>query len=242
MVFTITRRVHIIGCGMPKSGTTSIATMLAQVLRARHDFEMEQAAQVRLAEQAGELNRQDIESWLIARDERCNSEVDSTSFLWAWSDVLPDVFPEARFVATVRDPRSWCRSLAGMILAMGKVTDPHNGWGRVVGYDMGPEPLSDPHAFLVAAMAYWRESAQAICRLPPGRTWWCRTDDLSARADELARWARVHPDWLRHEPANTARTTPDDVRAALADEWVAAAVTRAEEDLWQSLGALTDSD
>ena len=241
MVFAIYRRVHIMGCGMPKSGTTSVATMLAPVLRARHEFEMDQAAQVRLREQAGEMTRADVEAWLVGRDERCNAEVDSTSFLWTWTDLLPGVFPEARFVATVRDPHDWCRSLAGMLLAMGEVPDAHLDWGRAtVERDMGSRPLDDARAFLRAAMDYWRQSARAISLLPPDRTWWCRTGDLSGRADDLARWAGVHPDWLRRAPANRAVTPPDAVRAALADEWVAAAVTGDDDISWQALGALAD--
>ena len=241
MVFAINRRVHIIGCGMPKSGTTSVATMLAPVLRARHEFEMDQAAQVRLREQAGEMTRADVEAWLVGRDERCNAEVDSTSFLWTWTDLLPGVFPEARFVATVRDPHDWCRSLAGMLLAMGEVPDAHLDWGRAtVERAMGSRPLDDARAFLRAAMDYWRQSARAISLLPPDRTWWCRTGDLSGRADDLARWAGVHPDWLRRAPANRAVTPPDAVRAALADEWVAAAVTGDDDISWQALGALAD--
>jgi hypothetical protein len=241
MVFAITRRVHLVRCGMPKSGTTSIATMLAPVLRARHEFEMDQAARVRVAQQAGEMKQSDVESWLVARDARCNAEVDSTSFLWTWSDLLPDVFPTARFVATVRDPRSWCRSLAGMLLAMGEVADTHRDWGRAtVERDLGSQPLDDPRAFLVAAMDYWRQSAQAIATLPAERTWWCKTDDLSARAEELAQWARVHPDWLRRTPANTAVTSLDDVRSALADELVSAAITPTDDAIWQELSTLTN--
>jgi hypothetical protein len=236
VVFAITRRVHLIGCGMPKSGTTSVASMLGPVLRARHEFEMDQAAQVRLAEQSGEMTPADVEAWLVGRDERCNAEVDSTSFLWTWSDCLPALFPEARFVATVRDPHGWCRSLAGMLLAMGEVPEAHRDWGRAtVERDMGSRPLEEPQAFLRAALDYWRQSARAIALLPLDRTWWCRTEDLSARADDLARWAGVHPDWLRRAPANRAVTSPDDVRAKLADEWVAAAVTADDVRAWQLL-------
>ena len=241
MVFAISRRVHLIGCGMPKSGTTSVATMLAPVLRARHEFEMDQAAHVRLREQAGEMTRADVEEWLAGRDERCNAEVDSTSFLWTWADLLPEIFPDARFVATVRHPRDWCRSLAGMLLAMDEVAESHLAWGRATtAHDTGSRPLDDPQTFLDAAMDYWRQSVRAISLLPPDRTWWCRTEDLSARADDLARWAKVHPDWLRRAPANRAVTPAAEVRAALADEWVTAVVTADDEAAWQVLGTLAD--
>lgn len=238
MVFAITRRVHLIGCGMPKSGTTSVATMLAPVLRARHEFEMDEAARVRLREQAGQMTRGEVEEWLVARDERCNAEVDSTSFLWNWSEALPGLFPDARFVATVRPPQDWCRSLAGMLLAMQDVTDEHLAWGEAVGVgDIGPRPLEDPRVFLRAALDYWRLSARAIALLPPDRTWWCRTEDLSARADDLAAWAGVHPDWLRRAPANKSRVTRDEVRAVVADEWVRDVITAEDEVAW---GVLSD--
>lgn len=224
---------------MPKSGTTSIATMLAPVLRARHEFEMDQAARVRMLEQSGEMSRGEVEEWLLARDERCNAEVDSTSFLWNWSDALPGLFPEARFVATVRPPEDWCRSLAGMLIAMGEVRDEHLAWGEAVGVDhLGPRPLEDPRAFLRAALDYWRLSARAIALLPPDRTWWCRTEDLSARADDLARWAGVHPDWLRRTPAHQAQVPIDQVRKVLADEWVRDVVTDEDIGAWRVLGAL----
>ena len=242
MVLAITRRVHLIGCGMPKSGTTSIATMLAPVLRAQHEFEMDQAAQVRLLEQSGEMTRSEVSAYLVDRDRRCNAEVDSTSFLWTWSDRLPELFPDARFVATVRSPRDWCRSLAGMLLTMSDVPEAHRDWGRAtVNRDLGSRPLGDAQAFLRAAMDHWRQSARAISMLPVDRTWWCRTEDLSVRADDLARWARVHPDWLRRVPANRAVTPLDGVRAVLTDERVEEAITSGDEEVWQSLGALADS-
>lgn len=239
MVFAITRRVHLIGCGMPKSGTTSVATMLSPVLRARHEFEMDQAARVRTIEQSGDMSRGDVEKWLIGRDERCNAEVDSTSFLWSWSHVLPGLFPDARFVATVRHPRDWCRSLAGMLLAMGEVREVHRAWGEAVGVgDLGVQPLDEPQVFLRAALDYWRLSAGAIALLPPDRTWWCRTEDLSSRADDLARWAGVHPDWLRRAPANRAQVSIDEVRAALADDLVAEIITGDDEAAWRRLADL----
>ncbi|MFM8772360.1 MAG: sulfotransferase [Actinomycetota bacterium] len=241
MVLTIQRRVHIIGCGMPKSGTTSLARMLSRVLRARHEFEMDEAARVHLLQQRGEMTSEQVDEWLVGRDERCNAEVDSTSFLWTWADRLPSVFPEARFVATVREPHDWCRSLAGMLLAMGTVSDDHMVWAESTGAgDVGNRPLDNPLDFLTAGMGYWRQSALAIGSLPPQRTWWCRTSDLSARADDLARWAGVHPDWLRREPANQAVIPLADVQSALADEWVAAAVTHEDEAVWRSLGDLAD--
>lgn len=227
---------------MPKSGTTSVAAMLAPVLRARHEFAMDEAARVRRQERAGELMPADVDAWLVARDARCNAEVDSTSFLWTWSDRLPRLFPTARFVATMREPGAWCRSLAGMLLAMGEVDDAKLAWGKSLGVgDFGSRPLEQPQEFLQAAMDYWRQSAQAIALLPRDRTWFCRTEDLTERADELARWARVHPDWLRRAPANRSRVSVDEVRSAVADEWVGVAVKEEDRLLWAELSALTET-
>jgi hypothetical protein len=224
---------------MPKSGTTSIATMLAPVLRAQHEFAMDEAAQVRARELSGEWTRDEVDAWLVDRDARCNAEVDSTSFLWTWSERLPGLFPEARFVATIRPPADWCRSLAGMLLAMGEVPDEFLAWGGAIGADsLGSRPLDQPEGFLRHALDYWRASARAIARLPRERTWFCRTEDLTARADELAQWARVHPDWLRRARANVSRVPIDDVRRALADEWVASAVTGDDNEQWARLATL----
>ena len=51
-----------------------------------------------------------------------------------------------------------------------------------------------------------------------------------------------HPDWLRRTPANRGVTPLDDVRAVLADEWVAAVVTADDDIAWQALGALADRE
>lgn len=229
----------MIGCGMPKSGTTSLATMLAPVLRTRHEFAMTEAAQVRLREQSGEWSAAQVREWLVERDERCNAEVDSTSFLWVWSGQLPDVFPEARFVATVRAPDDWCRSLAGMLLAMAQVSPDERAWGTALGLgDAGREPLVDPGAYVRAALDYWRLSADAIAALPPARTWWCRTVDLTPRADELAAWVGVHPDWLRRVPANRSRSSAAAVQAALPADAVAAEITPEDRRRWARLEEL----
>lgn len=219
---------------MPKSGTTSLATMFAPVARTRHEYAMTEAARVRLGQASGTITADEARKWLLERDALCNAEIDSTSFLWTWASDLPGLFPRARFVATMRDPHSWCRSLAGMLLHMGDVSEEHLAWGGLIDAgDHGRRPLEEPELFARAALAYWRTSITAIMGLPPDRTWWCRTDLLTARAVELADWVGVDPALLDLGPANTARVAPSAVTAALPDAVIEAQITASDIRIWR---------
>lgn len=219
---------------MPKSGTTSLAAMFAHAARTSHEFAMAAAARVRVGQARGAVTADQARAWLLERDVLCNAEIDSTSFLWTWAPELPALFPRARFVATMREPYGWCRSLAGMLLHMGDVSGEHLAWGGLVeGPEHGPRPLDDPEAFARSALAYWRASIAAILDLPADRTWWCRTDRLTSRASELAEWVGVDPCLLDVTPANTARVAPSVVAEALSDDVIRAQATAADHRLWE---------
>ena len=223
---------------MPKSGTTSLAAMFAPVARTRHEYAMGEAARVRVAQARGEVSVDEARGWLLERDARCNAEIDSTSFLWTWAEDLPDVFPRARFIATMREPHAWCRSLAGMLLQMGDVPGEHLVWGGLIDEaEHGPRPLDEPERFAGAALGYWRASLARILCLPADRTWWCRTDRLTDRAGELAEWIGVDGALLDPRPANTARVTSEEVTRALSDDVVESQITGADRSLWREASA-----
>jgi len=104
------RRFHVFGVGLPKSGTHSIARLFG--IRYRSDHEprapMTNVMLVRWIE--GSLTDGAFADFLRARDVRLNLEMEANHPLHHCTPLLVDLFPEARFILTIRDCYSWPNS------------------------------------------------------------------------------------------------------------------------------------
>jgi len=99
--------------GQAKSGTASLAALLAAKHRAAHEPEREQILAMILRESCGNVSKDFFNDYLIARDQRLNLEYD---IAWANQfliDYLLKLFPNARFIVLVRDPYTWLQSIVG---------------------------------------------------------------------------------------------------------------------------------
>jgi hypothetical protein len=57
-----------------------------------------------------DLSHSELQSALRERDRKHRFEFESSPYLGPFAEVLPETFPEAKFVLTVRRPRPWLRS------------------------------------------------------------------------------------------------------------------------------------
>jgi hypothetical protein len=105
------RRLHGYNLGAPRTGTTTVARILGGAFRAVH--EPMPAKTITLLKQHWHegLPRSEIQSVLRKRDQEHRFEFESSPYLGPFAAALPETFPEAKFVLTVRRPRSWLRSI-----------------------------------------------------------------------------------------------------------------------------------
>jgi hypothetical protein len=104
------RRFHAFCIGAAKTGTTTVAAMLKPVFLAAHEPETILTNRLVIGYMKGQVNREEIRRLLRARDRRLRLEMDSSHPLGYLAPNLQELFPNAKFVVTVREPTSWLRS------------------------------------------------------------------------------------------------------------------------------------
>ena len=198
------RRFHLIGVGLPKTGTTSLANLF-QRFRWGYEFLFAESIERLIAWRDGGLDREGMRRWLALRSEAGALEMDSASFNHFFLDVLVELHPAARFVYTRRDAVSWADSFLNMLLQHGMYHRGHPWplWqlalGRLMAPSFDPEQFSSPaHLHLsLRPLAeellgfYARETARIEAALPPERSLVIPTEDLSTSLDTLAEFAGV---------------------------------------------------
>ena len=197
-----TRRFHLIGVGLPKTGTTSLAHLF-QPFRWGDEFLFAETVEHLIACRAGRLDRDTMRRWLALRAEAGALELDSASFNHYFLDILVDMHPAARFVYTRRDAVSWADSFLNMVLRHGMHLRGQRWpeWqvelGRLMApsFDPGQFTSLEHLRFALRPLAeellgfYARETARIEAALPPERSLVIPTDGLSRSLDTLAAFA-----------------------------------------------------
>ncbi|MGR5237548.1 sulfotransferase [Vibrio alfacsensis] len=104
------RKTHVFCLGAAKTGTTSIAQIYNGVIRSAHEPEVVKTTEQVMANLAKTMSGQQCKTWLKRRDRRLNLELESSHPLGYLSPYLVELFPQAKFIVTIREPKSWLRS------------------------------------------------------------------------------------------------------------------------------------
>lgn len=231
------RRLRVFGVGIAKTGTTSLARTFAG-FRVRHEHRFVESVARVTAWRAGELSDGALRDWLVARDAAEPLDVEVSTFHHHWAAFLPELFPDARFVVTLRSPADQQESWLGMMLREFSRYDgaPLPGWktalGRLMIDDFDPGWFASRDALrdalpevLDRGLGYWaRAHGELLDGLPPDRVLYVPTAELSASLPALAAFVGVEPGQL--QPAHVNRGVSRDLLSALAAEDLAARVER----------------
>ena len=104
------RHFHCFSVGAAKTGTTSIADMLLPKYRAQHEPEPARTVDLVIKHLSDEITDADVRDRLRKRDRRLRLELESSHPMGYLTPLLVDVFPDARFIITIREPRAWLAS------------------------------------------------------------------------------------------------------------------------------------
>lgn len=96
--------------GPPKTGTHSIARVFKSY-RSAHEPHFHDFAHWIEGRWQGTIGREEIEDWLVERDKFLWLECESSHPMVWFSDLIVDLFPESRFIVTIRDCMSWLDSI-----------------------------------------------------------------------------------------------------------------------------------
>jgi Sulfotransferase domain len=198
------RRFHLIAVGLPKTGTTSLASLF-QHFRWGDEFLFPESVERLIAWKGGRLDRDVMRRWLALRDEAGALELDSASFNHYFLDIMVELHPAARFVYTRRDAVSWADSFLNMVLRHSIYLRDHPWpeWqlalGRLMAPSFDPGHFASPERLRPALRQlaeellefYARETARIEAALPPERSLVIPTEDLTLSLDTLAEFAGV---------------------------------------------------
>lgn len=104
------RRIHVFCLGAAKTGTTSIAQIYNRVLRTAHEPEVLETTDLVMNSISTRITEMQCKELIKNRDRRLNLELESSHPLGYLSPFLVEIFPEAKFIITIREPRSWLKS------------------------------------------------------------------------------------------------------------------------------------
>ena len=215
------RRLYCIGTA--KSGTHSVAEMFAPPVRSQHEPDHRHLIDVVVDAAEGRLSEDHVRKWLRSRDRRLMLDVDSSHMNFFILDALLRAHRRARFLLTIRDCYSWLNSMMKHSL---RYTHPHPAWGRFRefrfrgdGLVHAPEEraLQEKGLYTIDGyLAYWAmHNETALRKVPAQRLLVVRTDQITARAAEIASFARL-PVHVVQTDRSHAFANPD--RSSLLDE------------------------
>jgi Sulfotransferase domain len=190
-------RDQLVFCvGLAKSGTHSIADMLAGSCRSAHEPDPYPLLEMIPRVRAGKLSTGRLGPFFLERRRRLGLQFESSHLLSSFTPHLVEIFPGARFILLVRDCRSWIDSMINDQLNM-QGWDGYPPWHAM--YDAYldrstrdfPEPeqiLADLDLYpLRNYVAYWRSEAEAITScVPRERLLTVRTEELSSSLPAIA--------------------------------------------------------
>jgi hypothetical protein len=110
------RTFHGYCLGAEKTGTTTIHHMFKRSFRSAHEPFYPQTIQLVLDFLENRLSKTKAAEILKERDETLNLEVESNHLLIYFSGILVDLFPEAKFMITIREPYNLLNSMLNWYL------------------------------------------------------------------------------------------------------------------------------
>lgn len=202
--------------GLPKTGSTSVATMFANY-RSGHEWQLLDLIGPAVMRAEGELDDAAFWEWVGPRLASPSLEMDSATCHHLYADLLVERFRQARFVHTIRDVRSWANSLLDMVLRKRLArTYVNSGYdefevrylGHVagVGLSLDPNDTGDDRSALEPLMIHWSNHLRRMAEvLPAERTMRVRTPDLRDAAGALAAFVGVPERTLRLDLSHVNR-------------------------------------
>lgn len=223
-------RFHAYGVGLPKTGTTSLSAMMLNY-RTGHETWLDFLATPAVARVRGEID--DGTFWQVVhkRFVPLRAEMDCVTCHHLYVDVLRETYPKAQFIVTYRDVRSWANSLLGMVMLRRRTPRDQRGdrswyrsygdWISEGGFSLDPADEGDDTAALPALMRSWASYMRSMpAVLPPERTMWIKTSEITARVPELADFLRIPADTIALDKVHSNRTSSSFDRFAIADRAV----------------------
>ncbi|MDZ7693143.1 MAG: sulfotransferase [Balneolaceae bacterium] len=108
------RQFHVFCVGLPRSGTHSLANLFRLNYRADHEPYHGATVKLLIDLYKNKISKDRIINHLKVKDEILQLELEAAHYLYKLVPELVSLFPESKFILTVREPRSWLESEINM--------------------------------------------------------------------------------------------------------------------------------
>jgi hypothetical protein len=201
----------VFGVGAPKTGTHSIARLF-QNFRSGHEGHGVETIELLHKWKNDERSEADVRQALRRRDRNWRLECDVAHFLGPFTPHLCDLFPDAKFILTVREPRSWLRSVIDQCMnnSRERLLDltPQYRWAQLRDLYYGPPPneypaeetpLEEYNLHTISGfLEHWAEHNRTVLdHVPSDRLLVLRTKNISQSLSSIASFVGVERGSLR---------------------------------------------
>lgn len=104
------RRFQVYCVGLPRSGTHSVTNLFRSNFRADHEPFAGATVKVIESLYQNRIDSSKIKNHLVIRDNILQLEIESAHYLHQFVPELVTIFPDSKFILTVREPKSWLES------------------------------------------------------------------------------------------------------------------------------------
>lgn len=212
------RRFHAYCVGPAKTGTSSVYGMFSSRYRSGHEAAMHDILQLACLKYDGKLTKQAAKSGLRKRDRKLRLEMDSFNHIAVLAKELAEEFPKALFLLTLREPRSWLKSIINQHLRVDVSNRPLERRLRQlfflppgVTFGCGEEELQCLGLFPIDGyLKGWSARYEEILDVVPGqRLLVIRTEDLSESADQISAFLSIPSDSIDLKRSHLHRAPRD---------------------------------
>jgi len=208
------RKLHAYCVGTPRSGTHSIASLLKGY---KVEHEPDQVFMIELMRKMknGEICKGEVENILRERDNCNRLEMDSSHYNGFFIDELYALFPDAKYIFTIRDCISWLNSWFNHQLTSPRLNNSLiKDVGRSLYFDKGysytkyDSFLKDYKLFpLKSYLKFWYEhNTRIINALPSSNMLLLKTDNISNSLSEIADFLEIDQETIRLNSSHEGQT------------------------------------
>lgn len=208
------RKCHIYCLGAAKTGTTSLAQMLSTQRRSAHEPETAETNQIIINYLSNTLSKKEVLKILKKRDRRLNLEFESSHPLGYVAEFLPELFTNAKFIITYRDPKAWLKSRVNF--HKGKDPEDWRAYRDFIwnshfdGFPVEEKMLSDSGVLSLDAYLkqYVEQYELLLTHLPAARTLLLKTEEIDSSVTRIEKFCGRQSPLTQLKPIRTNTFKP----------------------------------
>lgn len=191
------RKTQVYCLGAAKTGTTTIAGIYQNELVSAHEPLAQETTRFVIDFLKGSVSETECKKYLLNRDNSLRLDLESSHPLGYFSQFLNELFPNAKYIITIREPYNWLKSRLDFHYSVNPAEwEPYRKyiWGRNhKKYNIAEKILEKNKLYsLDAYLKQYSEQYETIFNsLPPEKTFIVKTSEISNQINEISYFLNV---------------------------------------------------